>query len=177
MPPRHMGGGGRAVAILSGLALLARPTPADASDTKSDSDALFYEGNTLMAQGNAVEACKKFEQSLALMRRGGSLLNLALCHEAAGKLATALPLFVEALQIAGQDGHADRQEIAREHIDALRPKLPWITVSPTAEPPGLEITIDGVALPRARWGSPTPVDPGAHVVIATAPGASGSRPA
>lgn len=169
----HRGGGRIASTFVTiGLLLRTIPAAAEPAESKSASDALFYEGNTLMAEGRVADACTKFEQSLALVRRGGSLLNVALCQEAAGALAAAAPLFQEALEIAGRDGHPDRQEIARQHLDGLRPKLAWIVVTktPADELPGLEISCDGALVPRERWGVPTAATPGKHVILASAPG-------
>jgi hypothetical protein len=44
------------------------------------------------------------------------------------------------------------------------------TPPPGEETDGLTITLDGIVLSRARWSSPVAVDPGAHVMVATAPG-------
>ena len=59
-----------------------------------------------------------------------------------------------------------------EHPFRLESKLPKVTVSvpPEADVPGLEVKRDGVVLGRAGWTSPTPIDPGDHVIEATAPG-------
>jgi hypothetical protein len=165
--------GCRAVSILVILAIQARPLPAAAGpdDAKDASDALFYEGVAQLAAGKIPEACATLERSVALLRRGGALLNLALCREKAGDLVAAHALFVEALDVATQDGHPDRAETARRHLDDLRAGLAWIAIipSPALEIPGLEITCDGAALASKRWSSPIAVSPGAHVVIAAAP--------
>lgn len=155
-------------------ALAATPARAGAPDPDAESDRLFYEGNELIAQGKTAEACERFEQSLALRRRGGTLLNLALCREAQGALSRALPLFEEARAIAERDGRSAREETARQHIRDLRAKVAWLTftvATPAGHAPSdAEIELDGEAVPRDRWGVDLPVMPGKHVVIARAPG-------
>src|SRR5262245_26834322 len=94
----HTRGSHHATSLLMALALQAHAAiaAADPPDAKAESDQLFYEGNRLMAQGDVAEACERFERSLLLLRRGGTLLNLALCREAAGGIGVAAQLFQEA---------------------------------------------------------------------------------
>ncbi len=55
----------------------------------TEADRLFQEGRDLLAAGKPDEACAKFELSIKKDPRAvGTLLNLALCNERLGKLAT-----------------------------------------------------------------------------------------
>lgn len=125
-----------------------------------------------MEQGRIPEACQKFAESLALARRGGTLLNLALCRAKEGKSATAMRLLAEARDVANRDGRADRATLAAEGLEAVRARLSWLTLRPAAGPetPGLTLFCDGEALAPGAWGTLQAVDPGRHVVAATAPG-------
>ena len=176
--------GGRGPGFATFFALLLRVVGAAGDDPATPtatatpatpaslSDQLFYEGNTLMTQGKVAEACAKFERSLEILRRGGTLLNLALCRETAGDLAAALPLFEEAQRMAERDGRAARADAAREHTANLRKRLAWITVTVPGEAalPALEIRLDDALLPAEKWAIPVPFAPGEHVHSATAPG-------
>jgi hypothetical protein len=146
----------------------AEPTAAD----KALAVSLFRDGRTLMDQGRFAEACSKLEESQRVDPGGGTLLNVALCHEKQGRTATAWAEFVEALGIARRDNRTDRIPFAEEHIEALEPNLAAITlvVSAEADDPGLELRRDGAVVGRAAWGTPIPVDPGDHLVQASAPG-------
>jgi hypothetical protein len=134
--------------------------------------ALFDDGRRLMEEGRYSEACPKLAESQRLDPGGGTLLNLAICHEKEGKLATASNDFAEALSLAARDGRKDREAIARERIKAVEGRVPRITVivRPSSELDGLEVKLDGLVLRRAAWGVATPVDPGSHVVEASATG-------
>jgi hypothetical protein len=123
-----------------------------------------------MAAGNYGEACPKLEESQRLDPGGGTLLNLALCHEKQGKLASAWAEFNEALAVARRDGRADRITAAQQHIAALEPKLSQLTVNVTSPIDGEALMLDGEALGRAAWGTPLSLDAGAHELAATAPG-------
>jgi tetratricopeptide (TPR) repeat protein len=147
---------------------LALAQPAD----QALAETLFEEGKRLMEQGHYPQACPKLAESQRLDPGGGTLIALALCHEAEGKTATAWAEFTEALALARQANRFDREQVATEHIAALEGRLARIVVKvpdAIAATPGFEIARNGVALRRAAWGVATPVDPGEHVVTARAP--------
>lgn len=132
---------------------------------------LFDRARALMDQGQYAEACPLLEESQRLDPGGGTLLNLAVCLEQAGKLATAHTKFNEALSVAIREGRDDRKKIAEERLAALAPKLSTITVDVPAEArvPGIVVWLDGAKLSTVAWGVPTAVDGGSHRVEATAP--------
>jgi hypothetical protein len=155
-------------------ALSASSSAARAADPQEQqlAQALFDEGRRLMDGKRYGDACPKLAESQRLDPGGGTLLNLAICHEKEGKLATARSDFDEALSLATRDGRKDRQKIARERIAAIDAVIPRVTVivAPAADIDGLEVKLDGLVLRRAAWGVATAVDPGSHVVEATATG-------
>ena len=134
--------------------------------------AAFKEGRTLVDQGKYAEGCRKLEESQRLDPGGGTLLNLALCHEKEGRTATAWTEFTEALGIARKDDRPQRAEISQQHIEALEPTLSRliVQVAPASDLPDLEIKRDGTAIRRAAWGTAMPIDPGDHVIEAFALG-------
>ena len=125
-----------------------------------------------MSEGKPAEACPKFAESYKLDAGLGTLLNLATCHEAEGRVATAWAEFTEALSRAKRESDPARAELASSKVAALGPRLRRfvITVPPEANVPGLEVTLDGNRVAQAAWGLPVPVDPGTHELAATAPG-------
>ena len=151
------------------VATTTRAAHADASEIdKATAQVFFEEGRALMEKGDVATACERFEQSRRLEAASGTLLNLALCHERAGRVATAWVTFHDALGAAVRDGRPDREAFAREHIDALRARLPRIVVrGETCE--GCQLHLDGRLLDRAAIAIPTPVDPGAHRLVVRSP--------
>ncbi len=164
--------------IFAGAVLLAsfsahadaarEPTAAE----RSMAAALFDQGRTLMNDGKLDEACAKLTESQRLDPGGGTLLNLALCHEKQGKIATAWTEFREARAIAKRDNRPDRESAADGEIAKIEPQLfkVSIVVAPDVKVPGIVIEIDGTPLPEAGWGTPFPVDPGMRAIVVRAPG-------
>lgn len=155
--------------VVAGVPGLAGAEPT--SEERALASVLFAEGRQLMSEGNSIEACPKLEESQRLDPGGGTLLNLALCHEAIGRTATAWAELLEARGVARRDDRQDRVELAQEHLDALQSKLLYLTVQvpPESEIPGLEILRDGRPLAKTAWGVRAPLDPGAHRIEARAP--------
>lgn len=123
-----------------------------------------------MEKDDFKSACPLLAESQRLDPAGGTLINLALCHERIGRLATAHLEFNEALSQAIREGRKDRQQIAEERIAAIVPKLSRIAIdlAAGADVPGLVVRLDGVAVPKAALAAPAAVDGGRHRVDASA---------
>jgi hypothetical protein len=143
---------------------------AQSADNAAAARALFSEARALVAAGKHADACPKFEESLRLSRGIGTQFNLADCLERTGRTASAWGHFLEAAASARAAGQTERETVARERASALEPKLARLVVQVDAPVTGLEVRRDGVVIGTASYGTPTPVDPGKHVVEATAPG-------
>ena len=135
-------------------------------------DQRFRKGQELFAAGRVAEACREFEESQRLEPALGTLLNLALCHERLGQMALALREFREAEASAKAGRHGEAEALARERAEQIARELPTleIRVDRATASPGLSVRLDSLVLGAAEWGVPRPVDPGRHVVEASAPG-------
>lgn len=156
------------------MCLCTIPTTASEPEASGPIDrqiaqSLFDDARRLLEAGKVVEACPKFAESQRLDPGGGTLLNLALCLELEGRLASSWARYQEALSLAIRDGRADRETFAREHLQAITPKLTRVVVSVPLESvaTALDVSLDGSRLPPEAWGTPIPVDPGRHRVTAT----------
>jgi len=154
---------------------------ADPDTDRQVAQTLFDEGRALMDAGRYAEACRKLAESQRLDAAGGTLLNLALCHESEGKTATAWTELKDALGVAMRDGRMDRAEIARAHLEKIEPLLVRIMIvlpeSLAARSPAPEVLLDRSRLTSAAWGTALPTDPGEHsVVVMTATTNPASEP-
>jgi hypothetical protein len=158
----------RVVAFLIAVSGLARAeTPAE----RAAADTLFDDGRKLMASGDLAHACPKLAESMKIVPRLGTQLNLADCHARQGLTATAWAEFRSSAALAKQAKDADREQFATQQATALEPKLSRLLVKVAdGEPAGLVVKRDGEVLDDAFFGSGIPVDPGPHTVAASAPG-------
>jgi len=148
---------------------------ATSAEDRAVADALFRDAKGLMNKKEYAEACRKLEESQRLDPRDGTLLNLAVCHEKEGKLATAWMEFQEALAAARAAKRWDRINLASRMVKELQDKVPHLTieVSPGADTEGFALSRNGANIAAPAWGTPVPVDPGDHELEASAPGMVG----
>ncbi len=123
-----------------------------------------------MDEGNYAEACPKFEASYRLDVAVGTLLNLGVCLELDGRLASAWAKFLEAAALAGRSGSTDREQMARQRAAALESRLIRVRINVTTHVPQMRVTLAERELDAVMWSVPIPVDPGTWAVRATAPG-------
>lgn len=161
-----------AIGVALGLATAPSVSTASTAEERAMADALFREAKVLMHRENYQEACSKLQESQRLDPRDGTLLNLAVCHEKEGKIATAWVEFQEALAAAKAAKRWDRIQLAKRRLKALEGKIPNLTieVAPGAAVDGFELMRNGVPIAQPVWGTPIPVDPGEQALEAKAPG-------
>ncbi len=136
----------------------------------ADAEELLKEGKKLLKEKKIDAACDKFAESYKTAQSAGTLIELGLCHERQGKIATAWSELLDAEADARKAARGDWEGRAKQNSRRLEPKLPRLTVTVAKPPEGLEITLDGVKLDPGALGKGKPVDPGEHKIGVTAPG-------
>jgi hypothetical protein len=150
----------------------AGPGGGSATDNRALAEMLFFTARGLVEAGRYPEACAKFGESYRLDPAAGTLLNLAVCHQKEGKIASAWGEFRQSIADARKNNRPDREKIAADGIAAIEPDLPFLTITvPDAvrKIPGLVISRNGVPLNAAAWSTELPVDPGQVEVEERAP--------
>ncbi len=150
--------------VFSATALAA--TPAEVNEA----DALFRDAQKLLGEGKTHEACAKFARSQELDAGIGTLLNLAKCHVAEGRPATARRELTEAARLAAARGPEDRDraEYAKKQAAELDARVATVKLDLPAGATSVEV--DGHAVSASEWAAPLPLDPGDHRVVVTGPG-------
>jgi hypothetical protein len=168
--------------VLSGLMLVApvahaqtQPEPPPAADSAAPTEqanALFARAKQQQASGELAAACASFAESYQLSPRGGTLINLAVCHKQLGELVLARQQLLEARAVAQRDGRADREAIANEHLRALERELSWVDVAGATElgTSRARVAIDDRVVGVEANTVSVPLMPGAHKVRIEAEG-------
>jgi hypothetical protein len=156
-----------AVAIVGVVLHVARMAAADTEDSRVRAQRLFEEAEELTKHGRYAEACPKLIVSDALDRALGTEFNLADCYEHTARPASALALFQSVEAAARTTGRTVTADKALTRVRALTAAVSYLVVHEDASPPGLSMTLDGKSIVP---GGEYPVDPGDHLVEATAPG-------
>lgn len=151
--------------LLATAAAVAQPKDED----KAEADRLFEEARALLAANKREEACAKFELSFRKDPRAvGTMLNLGLCGEMSGQVATAVRYYEEARD-RGRDQELPEYVAAAERkIALLGPRVPRITIELAERLPGTRVLVDTTVLDPAQLRA-LAVDPGKRTIVVTAP--------
>jgi hypothetical protein len=153
---------------IAALWVLGRPVAALADPAAAE--ALFREGRRLLDEGRYAEACSKLVESQSQDPASGTLINLALCFEKQGRLATAWAHYRSAAVSARNDGRSDRVAAAERKVAELEPRVPRLVLRAERVLPGMEARWGNVRVGTGAFGTSIPLDPGPYTVAVSAPG-------
>ena len=147
------------------LTIVATSSLAAAGPDETPAAAAARRGRAAWKAGRIHEACEAFAASEKLEASLETERSLAACYEQDGKPASAARLY---RAIADRDSaKRERSLVQAARLEARAPRL-HVTIEPM--PPGLALTLDGVAIAS---GEDVLVDTGPHELVATAPGYEG----
>ncbi len=113
--------------------------------------------------------CESLEAALVHLPDPSSRIALADCYAGLGRTASAWSQYREAASAAHDVQAPELETLARARAKALEPELSYVTVS-TWKGQDVRVTQDGAPIHQSVLGTAVPLDPGAHVIRATAPG-------
>src|SRR5262245_46693217 len=91
------------------------------AQTESVAEALFRDARRSMKAGDYAAACPKLAESNRLDPSPGTLLNLAICEEKIGRLATAWTKYRQLFDVLGSSD--ERRRLAIERAEAIEPRI------------------------------------------------------
>jgi tetratricopeptide (TPR) repeat protein len=168
--PRRAWRGRTAIACVVATAFLAEPGTGLAQTNGARADELFREGQALLQSGRLEDACPRLGDSFRLDPALGTLMNLALCHEKQGRIATAQREYAAAAMWARERRERDRERFAERRALELENRLSKIRLEFSARPSGLRVVLDGNPLDPGQLDAEISVDPGSHRLEASSEG-------
>jgi hypothetical protein len=141
-----------------------------AQSNEQRADDLFRQGQERLQMGLTREACELLASSQRLDPALGTLLNLAVCHEKEGKIATAHREYVTAATWARERSEDQREQFARQRASALEVDIPTLRIAVAGAPRNLHVNLDGRPIDGSELEGDIAVDPGHHRVEVTATG-------
>jgi serine/threonine-protein kinase len=159
-----------AVAIVLFARVASAQAPAPAAQDPAAAAELFRQGRAALEAKDYPVACAKLRESLRLdVPHVGTLISLAVCEEATGKIAGARLHWQQAFDLARGRGD-ERAEYCAQQFAAIDKRVPRLTIriAPNA-PTGTYVRKDGVDVGAAGIDVPLPIEVGAHQIVALAP--------
>lgn len=173
MPARHV------LALLLALsALPALPGTARAQQGVSDADrstarALATEGLTALEKKDYVTAADRLARAEAILHAPTHLLALARAQVGLGRWVSAQETYRRAVREGAPPGSPApflrAVDDAGKELEALGPRVPGLIIE-LRGPTAAVVLVDGATVPAAAIGVKRPMDPGQHLVRATADG-------
>jgi hypothetical protein len=129
--------------------------------------AQLRQGYALKQQGKCKEAVPFLQESARLDRQPKTLLNLGDCELALGQLGAAQTHFVEARDLARQQGNNALRTIGEKRLQDVEKRMPRLTIELAKDAPADTVVLrDGVEVGAVSLRSALPIDTGRHVVVA-----------
>ncbi len=159
--------------------IVATPSRAIAQSSAAGQSAATAQrerGLAFLRAGDAPEAVRAFEQSLAIFESPNTRLDLGRALLATGRVASAVRELERARDTAraqvdaGQRHYLLTARAALAECDAARARVPLVEIHFSRTPPtDAEIWVDAVRLPASALIAPVPVDPGSLTIRLAGP--------
>lgn len=145
-----------AFAAVLTLILAAPPAFAQGTDKDADAERLFNEAKKLMEEKKFAEACPKLESAYRKDQQGGTLLNLAYCHQEMGSKWLA---WVEFREAESKSTDKQRKDFAHDKMKELEKGLARLVVDPQTKYELTEVYLEDRRIYDAEKGIPFYAEP------------------
>jgi hypothetical protein len=162
-------------AIAAALLAVSQPSSAQSSADRETARGLMKQGDFAFEAGDFAAALKAYETAHAIMRVPTTGVALARAQEKSSKLLeardTALSVVRSPVQPSEPAVFTEARTAAQDLGEAIEPRIPSLTIAVDGAPVDqVQVSIDGAELPRKLIAVPRKLNPGKHVVTASAPG-------
>ncbi|MEP7124250.1 MAG: hypothetical protein ABJE95_25205, partial [Byssovorax sp.] len=135
----------------------------------SPAEEQFHQGREAFARGDYPVALRLFRSSQELDPGRGKLVNIALCEEKLGLVATAERHLREIVPLL--EARDPRLAIVQQHLIDVGPRVPHLRVDlATRASMGATVTFDGAPLTSTTLGTEMAVEPGSYALRVNASG-------
>jgi hypothetical protein len=164
--------------LLSAIPVAAAAQPSDAD--KATARTLTVEGYEALEKKDFAGALERFTRADSMFHAPTITLGIARAQVGLGKLVAAREIYNrlvhEEIPANASAGFKTAIEDGKRDLSALERRIPYVTIHVQGAP-SPRITLDGADVPAAALGVRRPVDPGKHVIRATAAGLAPSEKA
>lgn len=161
---------GVGLTTVQGSAFAQEPAADSSAEALKHAREQFGQALALQTAGDWAGALTLLKEVAAVKSTPQVRFNMALCEERLGKLVAALGDY----ELAAADARAEKADQVAEEVEgrleALRQRIPKITVKRGSGADAASVALDGVSLGDQVVGTAMPTDPGPHTVEAKAPG-------
>jgi hypothetical protein len=168
-----------AVGLAAAPLLSTRVATAQISDSERQAARQLYgDGVALQQAGHYAEALDKFTRAQRVIFAHTNLQHIGECQTALGKWVEAAEAYRLAIRTdtGGNPAFQEAQQTCQQNLNALQPRIPQVKIDVTPkDAPDLQVQVDGQAVNPALLDVPMPLDPGAHKIVAFAPGYTSSE--
>lgn len=126
----------------------------------------FSEGMALEEKGQFAEALARFKKAMAVKKTPQIVFHVGICELKTGALVEALVSFERAVEAAKADGNAQVESAASAELTSLKPRVPTLEIAIAGQATPKRVLLDGTEIASATLGTPMPVNPGAHEIVA-----------
>ncbi|HEX7604210.1 MAG TPA: hypothetical protein VF316_21475 [Polyangiaceae bacterium] len=128
----------------------------------------FEEALARLTAGDCVGALVLLNEVAAVKMTPQVRFNIGWCEESLGRLNAALGEYEQAALEAKEKGVSDVAAEAQKGVTAVQARLPKVVITRGAGAEYATVLLDGVILGEKALGADLPLDPGPHVIDATA---------
>lgn len=150
----------------------AQPSSADKETARN----LMKEGDAKFSSRDFAGALKAYEAAHAIMQVPSTGLPLAKAQLEKGLLVEARDTLLQVTRHPKEANepaaYAKAREEATDLAQKIAPRIPSVTIAVEGAPSGtaVEVKVDGTSVPPAALSAPRKVNPGSHVITASASG-------